>query len=474
MTPSRGAGQAGSNLTQNWKQWEGQVVGGEFHLRQYLGGREHSAVFLTEDPKHGLEKAAIKLIPAAPRDAELQISRWKAAAKLSHPQLIRLFQMGRCRLGKRNLLYVVMEHAEVDLSQILQSGPLPPKEIRETLRLILNTLAYLHGKGFVHGHLKPANLMGIDNQLKLSSDGLCEIGESSSDRGKPGVYDPPEAASGTYSPAGDVWSLGITLVEALTQHPPALPGTKDGELLLPQSLPSPFLDIARNCLRRAPERRWTVGEIATHLEPPVPAPAPAVASPKPHVRARPQMDSAKRRYIVAAVGAGLALLLLLTGLSKLNHHHAAPVSHQNTVTRQAEPPAQKVGGEQQTFSGTQPSRPSVQSMSGAHAPAGVAVQAEVLQKVLPNVPQSALDTIQGTVVVTVKVAVDPSGNMTNATLDSAGPSKYFARLALEAARKWKFRPAEVDGRRVSSERVLEFSFERTGTQAVPMQAATSP
>ena len=31
-----------------WKQWEGQVVNGEFHLRQHLGGCEHSAVFLTE------------------------------------------------------------------------------------------------------------------------------------------------------------------------------------------------------------------------------------------------------------------------------------------------------------------------------------------------------------------------------------------------------------------------------------------
>ena len=100
-----------------------------------------------------------------------------------------------------------------------------------------------------------------------------------------------------------------------------------------------------------------------------------------------------------------------------------------------------------------------------------AVQAGVRQKVLPDVPQSALDTIRGTVVVTVKVAVDPSGNVAEATLDSPGPSKYFARLAMEAAQQWKFQPAELEGGQVSNERILEFRFEKTGTSANPLQAA---
>ena len=35
-------------MTELWKHWEGQVVDGQFHLRQYLGGSGESAVFLTE------------------------------------------------------------------------------------------------------------------------------------------------------------------------------------------------------------------------------------------------------------------------------------------------------------------------------------------------------------------------------------------------------------------------------------------
>ena len=85
-------------MTEAWKQWEGQVLNGEFHLRQYLGGCETSAVFLTEYGEGKPQKAAIKLIPADPGTAELQLSRWVLPAKLSHPHLIRLFQMGRCQL----------------------------------------------------------------------------------------------------------------------------------------------------------------------------------------------------------------------------------------------------------------------------------------------------------------------------------------------------------------------------------------
>jgi TonB family protein len=82
---------------------------------------------------------------------------------------------------------------------------------------------------------------------------------------------------------------------------------------------------------------------------------------------------------------------------------------------------------------------------------------------VPDVPQKARDTIQGTVRVRVGVAVDSSGRVTQAELVSPGPSKYFAKLALQAARQWQFSPPSVDGRNVQSEWVLHFEFTRAGT-----------
>jgi outer membrane biosynthesis protein TonB len=69
------------------------------------------------------------------------------------------------------------------------------------------------------------------------------------------------------------------------------------------------------------------------------------------------------------------------------------------------------------------------------------------------------------------VAVDPSGSVTGATLDSPGPSKYFADLALQAARHWKFRRTKIDGQNVASEWILRFQFESTATKVLPVQTA---
>jgi TonB family protein len=62
------------------------------------------------------------------------------------------------------------------------------------------------------------------------------------------------------------------------------------------------------------------------------------------------------------------------------------------------------------------------------------------------------------------VDVDAAGNVTEARLQSAGPSKYFARLALEAARGWKFKPAVANGRAVESQWTLRFGFSRRSTE----------
>jgi TonB family protein len=471
-------------MPEAWKSWEGQVLDGEFHLRQYIGASEHSAVFLTEHCKQGVQKAAIKLIPTDPRCAELQLSRWRLAAKLSHPNLVRLFQMGRCQLSNRELLYLVMEYADEDLAQVLPYRPLTPAEARDMLKPTLDALAYIHGKGFVHGHMKPANIMAIDDQLKLSSDGLCRMGESSVGLGPPGVYDPPEAASGTISPAGDVWSLGMTLVEALTQRLPLWERTEGVEPLVPQTLPPPFFDIARHCLRRDPQRRWTVAEIVAWLQPT--SPVPPSPAPRGQMSARPQKAFSNWWYILPPVAFGLTLAALLAGPRLLNRHpeiHPAPsvVSEQPSVqpkpeqkpvTREAGPSTQKTSEEEQRSSATAPSPSSLRSSgAGAKTPTSGLVQGEVLQEVLPDVPPKARDTIRGTVRVSVRVAVDPSGSVVGATLDSPGPSKYFANLALQAARRWEFRPAEAGGRHVSSEWILRFEFEGTATKAFPVQAA---
>jgi len=264
-------------MSDSWKDCEGQVIDGEFTLLEHLGGSDHSVVFLTQRGKTKSERAAIKFVQAEPANPEIQLSRWKQAAQISHPNLIRLFESGRCHLAGMDLLYVVMEYAPENLAQFLPERALSPAETRDMLEPFLETLTHLHGKGFVHGRIRPGNILAIDDQLKLSSDSLSRIGEPQISLGKPDVYLAPEGA-GSCSPAGDVWSLGVTLVETLTQHVPEQEDQE--ELQVSDSVPQPFLDIAGHSLRRDPQSRWTVAEISARLNPPAPkVSVPAIPDP---------------------------------------------------------------------------------------------------------------------------------------------------------------------------------------------------
>src|SRR5216684_1238966 len=203
------------DMSESWKQWEGSTVDGRFPLQSYLGGSDHSAVFLT--PTQGAAgdsgRGVIKLIPADPAGAEDQLLRWEAAGELTHPNLIPIFSSGRCELDGTDLLYVVMEYAEENLSQILPERALTSEEARGMLPPILRALQYVHDKGFVHGHVQPSNILAVGDEVKLSSDALSMAGERSGSARATSAHDSPEAATGTISTASDVWQLGMTLIE---------------------------------------------------------------------------------------------------------------------------------------------------------------------------------------------------------------------------------------------------------------------
>jgi TonB family protein len=93
----------------------------------------------------------------------------------------------------------------------------------------------------------------------------------------------------------------------------------------------------------------------------------------------------------------------------------------------------------------------------------LAVHAEI-----PDVPLRARHSIHGHIRVSVRVIVDSDGHVVAALADRPGPSRYFERLAIAAAKKWTFPPADTPARRVN---VVRFEFSRDGTtgRAVPLQ-----
>jgi serine/threonine protein kinase len=253
-------------MSENWQRWEHEVVNGVFPLRRSVRNSGHSAVFLTEHKSKAIPEALLKLVPAIPTLKEAQLSQWSIASRLSHPCLVRLLDTGSCQLGGLSFLYVVTEYAEQTLAQILAQRVLEVEEFKKLMRPVLEGLSFLHRRQLVHGGLKPSNLLMFKERLKLASDAVRPAGESSASLAPASEFDPPETRDGSYSAAGDVWSLGVLIVEALTQKRPVWPD-KMGGPVLPKSLPAALVGVVLRCLNRNPARRPTVEQLDAEINP---------------------------------------------------------------------------------------------------------------------------------------------------------------------------------------------------------------
>jgi TonB family protein len=433
-------------MTEDWtKEWERRTVNGVYPLRRFLGRSNHSVVFLTECKAQNVPQAAIKILPATPALAEAQLAHWRRVATLSHPHLIRLLDAGRCQLGGHNFLFVVMDQAEQNLAQILPGRPLTSDEVRGLLPATLDALAYLHGKNLVQGGLKPPNFLVVDDQLKLASDMIRPAGERTASTAKPSVYDPPEAKHGRMSPSGDIWGLGITLVEALTQTPPAWSREGSERVSLPANLAPEFVDMVQRCLNRDPGHRPTVAELVAQFNqapPATPPAAPAVMT-EPLVRTLSTQISPKTRFLVTAITVGIVTLWAVWTGVHLFHTHAN-IQQSAAITPQSPPvvsPPAAVQNPKESITAALPA---------------------VLHQEIPEVSRTARESIRGVINVAVHVTVDRSGNVVAAALDNRASGKHFAHAAIDAAKKWKFAPAADQASRVW---LLHFEFTRAGTTA---------
>jgi TonB family protein len=254
-------------MSEIWKRWEGQVVDHKYRLESLIGNTDHSVVFQAE--YHGPEprRATLKFVAADSPSADQLIVAWNKAAQLSHPNLLRILQTGKCRMEDVELLYVAMECADENLAEIIPQRALTEQETREALNAIVDVLVYLHGKGLTHGHVCPANILAIGDFLKISSDTIEPLAEKREMTRERSEYDAPEIPAARYTQAADVWSLGVTLVEMLTQQRAALPFKENVDPVIPEGIREPFLSITRHALRRKPESRWTSAQIAERLNP---------------------------------------------------------------------------------------------------------------------------------------------------------------------------------------------------------------
>jgi TonB family protein len=445
------------------ERWQGQVIDGRYPLLEWLGGAPHSAVFRTEIPGPQPQAAAIKLV-RVDNNAAQQVSQWKNATRLSHSGLLRIFDAGFCQITGAQWIYCVTECAEENLDQVLPVRPLSTDEVRQLLPPVIEVLSFLHAKKLVHAALKPSNIFAIKNQLKLSADSILPAGETTRGR-QLSAYDAPELQSGTMSPAADLWALGMTLIAVLEQRPLTWSKSAQADPAVPRSVPPIYRLIATECLRIDASARCSLQRIKELIH---------------QTPAAPQLPVpvARKRNLTLPVFAGIVVAVLAVGLmirhsaekqiaspAAAQEQSAEPVSNapEAAVPKAAARPTAAVRKSVPKILPTPVPTP-VQTVHPATAAVAGTESAGVVERVIPQVPLSARLTIHGKVRVRVRVSTDSNGNVASASFVNPGPSKYFARLAMEASQKWKFKPAENGS---AQQWLLEYKFGRSSTEVVP-------
>src|SRR5690606_33212472 len=149
----------------------------------------------------------------------------QAAASLSHPNVVNIFDVGR----EGDVHYIVLEFVEgKNLKEILREhGRLSPRRAAQVARAVARALEAAHARGLIHRDVKPHNiLITTEGRVKVADFGLARAASSSTltETGKVigsvHYFSPEQARGEAVGPASDIYSLGVVLYEMLTGNPP--------------------------------------------------------------------------------------------------------------------------------------------------------------------------------------------------------------------------------------------------------------
>lgn len=233
---------------------------------------------------------AIKMILAGQIASADEVRRFyleaEAAAKLDHPGIVPVFDVGCC-CGQHFFSMGFVDGES--LADVLKKGPLPPRVAASYVRKISLAVQAAHEMGVIHRDLKPGNvLMDADMEPRVTDFGLAKQVDAGSNLTATGMvigtpsYMPPEQASGRLDQidaTADVYSLGAILYALLTGRPPFEADTQvetlmqvlEEEPVAPRRVvslvPKDLEAVCLQCLEKTPAERYSSAkELAEDLD----------------------------------------------------------------------------------------------------------------------------------------------------------------------------------------------------------------
>ena len=237
-----------------WTEYEGRTVAGDYYLETLLRSEGRSAFFKT----HGTaDTNAVIRLTEAHFDEEEMLNRWRQVAAVDQGNLIAIRKVGQTTFDGVALAYALLEPSDASLAEVLQERPLTTAETLQVAKAVVSALTALHTNGLVHEHIEPANVLAVDETVKLRSDCV-----------RPCVVDMEFSTAEDCAELrrSDVHDLGVLLLQCLTL-------TKEWRSTL--ALAAPFNQLIPGAI----DGTWNLERMALVLDPPArPLPASSVVT----------------------------------------------------------------------------------------------------------------------------------------------------------------------------------------------------
>jgi len=245
---------------------------GRYEVVREIGRGGMGVVYLARDTVLERE-VAYKVLPEQLRENPDALRNFmreaKAAAKLNHPHIVTVYDVGESTHG----YYLAMEFVGgTTLKEIVQKrGPVAPGGLVYILRQMADALGYAHSKKVVHRDIKTANTMWTpDKQVKIMDFGLAKLLEevrnaTTTISGTPFYMSPEQTLGKNVDHRTDLYSLGVTLFELATGQLPFRRGNVPYHHVhtpppdprsMNAKLPDPLAEVILRCLQKSPDERY--------------------------------------------------------------------------------------------------------------------------------------------------------------------------------------------------------------------------
>jgi tetratricopeptide (TPR) repeat protein len=258
----------------------GQVLAGRFQILAELGQGGMGRVYKAHDFELG-ELVAIKVLSAQPDDGSVDAERLlrevQICRKITHPNVVRVFDLGR----HQGSIFIIMELLEGQvLLELIDPDRRPSiAQVKTILMEIASGLQEAHALGVVHRDLKPENVILTATRLKILDFGIARmtgfdkrLTQAGFALGSP-LYMSPEQIQGiALDSRSDLYSLGVLAfaliagrepfdganstaiaIQHLQQQPPDLRSLRPG-------LPAGWSEVVGKLLAKRPEERYQSGQ----------------------------------------------------------------------------------------------------------------------------------------------------------------------------------------------------------------------